>query len=104
MMVEHRAEAHAIGRVVAQQVAARRRIAAQCPAERDVDFLKAPANTEQGLPCRDHRVDKLGHHAVAIGIKGALEIGRAHVELQSLLRNSYAVFCLKKKKIYTKSQ
>src|SRR3546814_9727878 len=25
------------------------------------------------------------------------QIGRAHVELQSLMRNSYAVFCLKKK-------
>src|SRR3546814_1368838 len=25
-----------------------------------------------------------------------VEIGRAHVELQSLMRNSYAVFCLKK--------
>src|SRR3546814_4403992 len=32
--------------------------------------------------------------------KGDLEkeIGRAHVELQSLMRISYAVFCLKKKK------
>src|SRR3546814_7103330 len=29
------------------------------------------------------------------------EIGRAHVELQSLMRISYAVFCLKKKKKYT---
>src|SRR3546814_4153020 len=28
----------------------------------------------------------------------AAEIGRAHVELQSLMRISYAVFCLKKKK------
>src|SRR3546814_1013211 len=28
----------------------------------------------------------------------ATEIGRAHVELQSLMRISYAVFCLKKKK------
>src|SRR3546814_1023974 len=28
----------------------------------------------------------------------AREIGRAHVELQSLMRISYAVFCLKKKK------
>src|SRR3546814_6740836 len=28
-----------------------------------------------------------------------LKIGRAHVELQSLMRISYAVFCLKKKKI-----
>src|SRR3546814_2950029 len=27
----------------------------------------------------------------------AAEIGRAHVELQSLMRISYAVFCLKKK-------
>src|SRR3546814_8347470 len=27
------------------------------------------------------------------------QIGRAHVELQSLMRISYAVFCLKKKKI-----
>src|SRR3546814_1185686 len=27
-----------------------------------------------------------------------IEIGRAHVELQSLMRISYAVFCLKKKK------
>src|SRR3546814_5392931 len=26
-----------------------------------------------------------------------IKIGRAHVELQSLMRNSYAVFCLKKK-------
>src|SRR3546814_8569574 len=30
------------------------------------------------------------------------EIGRAHVELQSLMRTSYAVFCLKKKKKNTK--
>src|SRR3546814_2898296 len=29
---------------------------------------------------------------------GDQEIGRAHVELQSLMRISYAVFCLKKKK------
>src|SRR3546814_3009155 len=28
-----------------------------------------------------------------------LEIGRAHAELQSLMRISYAVFCLKTKKI-----
>src|SRR3546814_4432434 len=28
----------------------------------------------------------------------APKIGRAHVELQSLMRNSYALFCLKKKK------
>src|SRR3546814_3175925 len=29
--------------------------------------------------------------------RSAQEIGRAHVELQSLMRSSYAVFCLKKK-------
>src|SRR3546814_8390422 len=32
------------------------------------------------------------------GSKKMLEIGRAHAELQSLMRISYAVFCLKKKK------
>src|SRR3546814_8370812 len=32
---------------------------------------------------------------------GNTEIGRAQSELQSLMRISYAVFCLKKKKIYT---
>src|SRR3546814_9052344 len=31
-------------------------------------------------------------------VGGLQKIGRAHVELQSLMRNSYAVFCLKKKK------
>src|SRR3546814_3331423 len=34
----------------------------------------------------------------ANGTMTATEIGRAHVELQSLMRISYAVFCLKKKK------
>src|SRR3546814_3608844 len=36
-------------------------------------------------------------------VETQLEIGRAHVELQSLMRISYAVFCLKKKKITKKS-
>src|SRR3546814_4688304 len=31
--------------------------------------------------------------------RGPKKIGRAHVELQSLMRISYAVFCLTKKKI-----
>src|SRR3546814_2904276 len=31
------------------------------------------------------------------------QIGRAHVELQSLMRISYAVFCLKKKNIQIQS-
>src|SRR3546814_4929635 len=31
-------------------------------------------------------------------MEAGMEIGRAHVELQSLMRISYAVFCLKKKK------
>src|SRR3546814_4138571 len=30
------------------------------------------------------------------------KIGRAHVELQSLMRNSYALFCLKKKRIHVR--
>src|SRR3546814_8719730 len=36
--------------------------------------------------------------AGASGASGPDKIGRAHSELQSLMRNSYAVFCLKKKK------
>src|SRR3546814_7828480 len=52
-------------------------------------------------------LDQMG--AKAIGIDIAFdsprpdddEIGRAHVELQSLMRISYAVFCLKKKKTYS---
>src|SRR3546814_6063362 len=35
------------------------------------------------------------------GMFAGAEIGRAHVELQSLMRNSYAVFCLKKKNTRT---
>src|SRR3546814_8233518 len=50
MMVEHHLEAHAIGRMLAQQFGARRRVATQRAAERDVDFLKPPANAEQGPP------------------------------------------------------
>src|SRR3546814_4036136 len=34
------------------------------------------------------------------GLKHENQIGRAQVELQSLMRISYAVFCLKKKKNY----
>src|SRR3546814_5856197 len=34
---------------------------------------------------------------VTFGGAYAVQIGRAHVELQSLMRISYAVFCLKKK-------
>src|SRR3546814_4628603 len=43
-----------------------------------------------------------GYAVVMIDFHGSTEIGRAHVELQSLMRISYAVFCLKKKK--TKQQ
>src|SRR3546814_4711330 len=41
---------------------------------------------------------RTGASASQSGAVAALKIGRAHVELQSLMRISYAVFCLKKKK------
>src|SRR3546814_9988087 len=44
------------------------------------------------LPPREGRQDEV------VEARLGPEIGRAHVELQSLMRNSYAVFCLKKKK------
>src|SRR3546814_1660985 len=40
---------------------------------------------------------KAGGYAIQ-GAAAAFKIGRAHAELQSLMRISYAVFCLKKKK------
>src|SRR3546814_3378083 len=42
--------------------------------------------------------ENIPRHAVVLGKhQRIVEIGRAHVELQSLMRISYAVFCLKKK-------
>src|SRR3546814_16230205 len=54
----------------------------RCKVRRDVSFTerRGPANDDPGTELRDRQ-----------------EIGRAHVELQSLMRISYAVFCLKKK-------
>ena len=75
-MVEHRVERYAIGRVMVQQFTTRRRVATQCAAERHIDFLKAAADTEEGPPRRDDRLDKIGHHAVAIGVEGPLAFGR----------------------------
>src|SRR3546814_3288343 len=40
---------------------------------------------------------ELSASAVSPTKKKGMQIGRAHVELQSLMRISYAVFCLKKK-------
>src|SRR3546814_3834069 len=36
-----------------------------------------------------------GQHSGLLSPRTRLQIGRAHVELQSLMRTSYAVFCLK---------
>src|SRR3546814_3058452 len=59
------------------------------------------------LPCRQ-RADALDHGEQAVGAVGAQRLGEAEAgdgrseehtsELQSLMRISYAVFCLKKKK------
>src|SRR3546814_1257819 len=46
-------------------------------------------------------VDRLQQHRVAVRHALRHQIGRAHVELQSLMRISYAVFCLKKNKTKT---
>src|SRR3546814_3589180 len=48
---------------------------------------------------RDARIGRIGlPTARSPGERALEEIGRAHSELQSLMRISYAVFCLKKKK------
>src|SRR3546814_591179 len=58
--------------------------------ERDLEEDKAAIGRE--------RFFELDYEDLCRDADGALEIGRAHVELQSLMRISYAVFCLKKKK------
>src|SRR3546814_3595145 len=60
---------------------------------------------ERQLIARHHRpleatvidAGKIQHQTIA-GAQAGFELGRAHAELQSLMRISYAVFCLKKKK------
>src|SRR3546814_1034608 len=42
--------------------------------------------------------NQLPYAAMAVLAGGNIQIGRAHSELQSLMRNPYAVLCLKKKK------
>src|SRR3546814_5746749 len=54
-----------------------------------------PDGTLVLLGMKPYQIDDVAPHIV--GMKGQ-EIGRAPSELQSLMRISYAVFCLKKKK------
>src|SRR3546814_7947987 len=76
--------------------------------------LFAPQASHLRLPCNDSRDSKpsakpatnqlrpvwqIPPPALRLppGLMLGTQIGRAHVELQSLMRHSYAVFCLKKK-------
>src|SRR3546814_5599952 len=64
------------------------------------DVIVAAENAQFGLPETRHGI--IGECGVvhrAVRQLPQREIGRAHAELQSLMRISYAVFCLKKKKI-----
>src|SRR3546814_5254867 len=58
---------------------------------RAVDYLAVPFTMMTPMHAR---AEALGWNVHQLGG----EIGRAHVELQSLMRISYAVFCLKKTK------
>src|SRR3546814_9171761 len=62
-------------------------------ADEIIDFVSGADHID--LSAFDIAYERLGFTA------SADEIGRAHAELQSLMRISYAVFCLKKKKIKT---
>src|SRR3546814_1157325 len=65
-----------------------------------LDYLVSGAATEPPLHSHDYS-------EIFMVLQGGYrffwgnQIGRAHVELQSLMRISYAVFCLKKKKTPT---
>src|SRR3546814_4315135 len=56
----------------------------------------APCRSRRGLS-RPARCDAAGRGRWDRAAVGRAEIGRAHSELQSLMRTAYAVFCLKKK-------
>src|SRR3546814_5280534 len=62
------------------------------PEAGDMDVLPHP---HIGLSTVSYLFGGTVTHRDSLGVEQ--EIGRAHVELQSLMRNSYAVFCLKKK-------
>src|SRR3546814_3134240 len=85
----------------------------------DIDFVNSkPALTRLGLAAQLKFFASLGFFAIdpgsiptdglsylaeQLGVEaGEIEIGRDTSELQSLMRLSYAVFCLKKKKTTTK--
>src|SRR3546814_10384129 len=69
---------------------------------------KADGGGGEGTRCRSQR--RVGHHDVVAGLAAheeGLRRGRSEEptsELQSLMRNSYAVFCLKKKTHTTTKQ
>src|SRR3546814_2070153 len=62
----------------------------------DIDMIKAIAKAEN----LNIKLKTMPFDGIIPSLK---EIGRAHVELQSLIRISYAVFCLKKK-IYVQTE
>src|SRR3546814_7861985 len=64
-------------------------------------IIVVPAEPNDAENAPDYRVhlDEEAGPEIGAGWKRVGEkIGRAHSELQSLMRSSYAVFCLKKKK------
>src|SRR3546814_5575443 len=60
--------------------------------------LGDPRMDDTGFAALRGELDRLRVGATQERDRRKQEIGRAHVELQSLMRISYAVFCLKKKK------
>src|SRR3546814_4416725 len=78
------------------------RVAGQGGVARDVggEHLAAGAIPPmRRIVCRHAIVDDALHQVLAIKLWPSAEIGRHTSELQSLMRISYAVFCLKKKNI-----
>src|SRR3546814_2635327 len=67
----------------------------------DADFFIVMARVADSDEAAKRREGTMAQFIVPAATKGVeivrgVEIGRAHVELQSLMRISYAVFCLKK--------
>src|SRR3546814_5400735 len=76
------------------------RLRAQFSRPRDDQHRYGSSEGDAGCPARSHwrRLGRGEAWGASLCVADPLQIGRATSELQSLMRISYAVFCLKKKK------
>src|SRR3546814_6295297 len=74
-------------------------VAAVVSGEAGIDLVRAEDDGLGVGPTLDHPTDERGNRQTPFGVHRVQRRSEEHAsELQSLMRTSYAVFCLKKKK------